>query len=118
METLKNLRGRDVLSRRPMLSVNSWVGSIFLLCATLTAAFIVVRHGSRISADAFGWMALGVVAAWLYAVRVWLFHLRLHRYIANLKPDDHDLDFVLDEAVRIPADADQHSWVIPITIPA
>jgi hypothetical protein len=95
------LSGREVLNRGPITAVRSWIGSAFVLSATLPVVFIIARHSDRISTEAFEWMILGIAAVWLFLVRVWIFHSRLHRYVANLKVDDTSADFVLDEAVTL-----------------
>jgi hypothetical protein len=46
-------------------------------------------------------MMLGIAAAWLFLFRVWLFHSRLHQYVANLKPEENDVDFLLNESATL-----------------
>jgi hypothetical protein len=98
---MKAQSGRKVLSRGPLTSIHFWSGSVFILVATLPIVPIFVRHGSRISTEAFEWMMLGIAAAWLFLFRVWLFHSRLHQYVANLKPEENDVDFLLNESATL-----------------
>jgi hypothetical protein len=72
-----------------------------MLVATLLIVPIFARHGSRISTEAFEWMMLGIAAVWLFLIRVWLFHSRLHQHVANLKPEEDDVDFVLNESAAL-----------------
>jgi len=97
---MDHMLGRKVFSRGPMTSIYFWLGSLFVVVASLPAVWIVMRHGDRVSSQAFQWLLLGMAAVWLFWIRVWMAHARLHQYINGGRADD-GADFVLDQAVQL-----------------
>ena len=97
---MDHMLGRKVFCRGPMTSVYFWLGSLFVVVASLPAVWIVMRHGDRVSSQAFQWLLLGMAAVWLFWIRVWMAHARLHQYINGGRAGD-DADFVLDQAVQL-----------------
>lgn len=97
---MDHMLGRKVFSRGPMASVYFWLGSLFVVVASLPAVWIVMRHGDRVSSEAFEWLLLGMAAVWLFWIRVWMAHARLHQYVSGGRAGD-GADFVLDQAVQL-----------------
>ena len=93
--------GRKVFSQGPLKSLHFWLGSLFLVVASCPAAWIVVRHGDRVSTEAFQWLLLGIVAVWLFWIRVWMAHARLHKYMTRVSSAGNDTDFVLEQAAQL-----------------
>lgn len=97
---MDRMLGRKVFSRGPLTSVYFWLGSLFVVVASLPAVWVVMRHGDRVSAEAFQWLVLGMAAVWLFWIRVWMVHARLHKYLVGSSAGD-GADFVLDQAVQL-----------------
>jgi len=98
---MDRMLGKNVFSRGPMTSIYFWVGSLFLVVASFPAVWIIVHYGDRVNAEAFQWLLLGVAAVWLFWVRVWMAHARLHQYRLRGGSADDDADFVLDQVAQL-----------------
>jgi hypothetical protein len=46
-------------------------------------------------------LLLGVVAVWLFWIRVWMAHARIHQFITNGKNADDEKSFLLEQSAQL-----------------
>lgn len=93
--------GRRVFSRGPLTSLHFWLGSLFVAIASSPVIVIIVRYGDRVNAEAFRWLLLGIAAVWLFWIRVWMAHARIHQYLMREGGVADHGDFALEEAFEL-----------------
>jgi uncharacterized membrane protein YhaH (DUF805 family) len=98
---MDRMLGRKIFSRGPMASLHFWLGTLFVVIASVPAVLVMVRHGDRVSSEAFQWLLLGIAAVWLFWIRVGMAHARLHQYIMRGGSAVEDTDFVLEQAFQL-----------------
>lgn len=98
---MHSMTGRRVFSRKPSRSLHFWLGSLFLIVVSLPAILIIMRHGYRISSESFQWLLLGIAAVWLFWIRAWIAHARLHTYVTRIGSNADGIDFVLEQAFQL-----------------